>query len=153
MQLYPHLAFDGQCAEAFGFYARVLGGAVTFSLTYGDSPMGPTMPPKMQDKIVHATVQAGAVRFSGADTTPDKYQTPHGFSMALDVAEPAAADRVFEALAQGGQVQMPIGETFWALRFGMLLDRYQIPWMVNCAKPIDAPWAEPSAPKPLPANG
>jgi len=132
MQVDAYLMFNGQCEEAFQFYARVMDGKIEFMSTYGGSPMAAQTPPELEKKIMHATLSVGGKRLYGADSPPGRYSTPAGFVMSLGVADPAEAERLFHAMAEGGTVQMPIQETFWSPRFGMLTDRFGIPWMVNC---------------------
>ncbi len=134
MQLVPHLNFSGQCEEAFKFYEGSLGGKIQFMMTYADSPMAERMPPEWRKKIIHATIRIGDALVMGADAPPDHFQKPQGFSMSLEIKEPTDAERLFQALAEGGQVTMPIQKTFWAQRFGMLVDRFGIPWMINCGE-------------------
>jgi PhnB protein len=135
MTLSIHLNFDGSCAEALKFYESRLGGKIAFQMTWGESPMAATLPADWAKKIIHATFDVNGRTFSAADAPPGQYQRPQGFSVALDVAAPEEADRLYKALAEGGSVQMAIGETFWARRFGMLVDKFGIPWMINCGKP------------------
>jgi PhnB protein len=135
MQLNPHLAFSGQCEAAFKFYEKCLGGKITFMMTYGDSPMAEQTQPDRRTKILHATLAMGDHRLTGADVPPESYQKPQGFSVMLNIGAAAEADRIFKALAENGAVQMPVQETFWALRFGMLVDQFGTPWMINCGKP------------------
>jgi PhnB protein len=134
MQLNPHLAFNGQCQEAFRFYEKCLGGKVVFMMTYGDSPMADQVPADWGKKIIHATLALGDQRLTGADEPPEWYKKPQGFSVSLNVGAAAEAERIFHALAENGTVQMPLQETFWALRFGMLVDQFGTPWMVNCGQ-------------------
>ena len=136
MQLSPYLHFKGQCEEAFKFYEKALNGKLDFLMAFEKSPMANQVPADWQNKVMHATLTAGGVRVMGSDPPPDRYQKPQGFSMAVNLKDAAEADRVFKALAEGGAELMPIQETFWALRYGMLVDRYGIPWMVNCEKPM-----------------
>jgi PhnB protein len=137
MQMNPHLAFNGECEAAFKFYEKCLGGKIVTMMTYGDSPMAEQMPPAWRGKIVHATFVLGDHQLTGADVPPESYQKPQGFSVLLNIGAQAEADadRIFKALAENGAVQMPIQETFWALRFGMLVDQFGTPWMINCGKP------------------
>jgi PhnB protein len=134
MQLNPHLAFNGQCQEAFRFYEKCLGGKVVFMMTYGDSPMADQVTSDWGKKIIHATLALGDQRLTGADEPPEWYKKPQGFSVSLNVGAAAEAERIFHALAENGTVQMPLQETFWALRFGMLVDQFGTPWMVNCGQ-------------------
>lgn len=134
MRLNSHLQFNGQCAEAFSFYAECLPGKIGMMLTYADTPMASDVAPGFRSRIVHATLSIGDQILQGADTTPDRYQRPAGMSLSLDVKDPAEAERIFHALSEQGTVQLPIQETFWAQRFGMLTDRFGVPWMINCGK-------------------
>jgi len=135
MQLNPHLAFNGECEAAFKFYENCLGGKIVTMMTYGDSPMAEQMPPAWRRKIVHATFALGDHQLTGADVPLESYQKPQGFFVLLNIGAQAEADSIFKALAENGAVQMPIQETFWALRFGMLVDQFGTPWMINCGKP------------------
>ena len=135
MQLYPHLTFDGQCEAAFKFYQEWLHGKITLMMTYENTPMDLQTPPDWQKKISHATFALAEFMFSGSDALPGQYQKPQGFSLQLNLSDPVEAERIFKALAENGTVQMPLQETFWALRFGVLVDQFGIPWLINCEKP------------------
>jgi PhnB protein len=135
MRLNPYLTFDGQCEAAFRFYEGCLGGKIVMMMTYGESPLADQAPPGWRGKVLHATLALGDQVLAGADAPPEHYQKPQGFSVALDVDDAAEAGRIFEALAEDGAVQMPLQETFWALRFGMVVDRFGTPWMINCGRP------------------
>jgi PhnB protein len=134
MQLNPHLHFNGDCEAAFKFYEECLGGKITFMMPYEGSPVADHVPAAWRNKILHATLKVGDDRLTAADVPPENYEKPQGFSVTLNIKDPADAERVFHALEEGGTVQMPLQETFWALRFGMLVDRFAIPWMINCGK-------------------
>jgi PhnB protein len=134
MQLNPHLQFDGDCAAAFDFYARSLGGTILMMLKAGESPMAAQVPPDRHDTILHARMQVGDTLLMGADAMMGTYATPAGFTVTLGLDDPAEAERVFAALAEGGTVRMALTETFWAHRFGVLVDRFGTPWMINCEK-------------------
>lgn len=135
MNLNPciNLSFDGQCEAGFKFYERYLNGKITFMLTWGDSPMAKDAPPELSSKIVHATLVVGNTRFQGSDPPPGSYAAPRGFGITLSPSE-RDAERLFAELAEGGTVRMPLQETFWAVRFGVLTDRFGIPWVINCEK-------------------
>ena len=135
MQLNPHLNFNGECEAAFKFYEQCLGGKITFMMHYEGSPVADQVPAAWRNKILHATLRVGDEVLTGADVPPDRYQKPQGLSVIIGLKDPAEAKRIFQALAKDGNVQMPLQETFWATRFGMLIDRFGIPWMVNCEKP------------------
>ena len=138
MQTSTHLHFNGNCREAFDFYARTFGGKIVFSMTYGESPGAEKTSPESRNKIIHARIDFGGQFLLGCDTPAERYRTPEGFNVMAAVEQPAEAERIFATLADGGQVTMPVQETFWAHRFGMVTDRFGTPWMVNCAKPVGA---------------
>ena len=144
MQALPHLHFRGNCREAFGFYAKTLGGRIVFSMTYGESPAAAQTPKEARDQVIHARLDLGSQALTGCDAPGDRYQTPQGFSVLAEVCEPAEAQRIFGALAERGTVTMPFQETFWAKGFGMCTDRFGIPWMVNCSKPLEQPPGGPT---------
>ena len=133
MQLTPYLSFNGQCAAAFKFYEQVLDGKIEFLMTYGESPMAGQVPPDWSDRVMHATLKVdGNAMIMGADAPPDRESKTTGFCVNMGVEMPEKAEGIFNALAEGGKVQMPLQQTFWTVRFGMLTDRFGIPWMVNC---------------------
>ena len=139
MQTGPHLHFKGNCGEAFKFYAETFGGNIEFAMTYGEAPGAEKAPPEMRNQIIHARLNLGNEQFVlGMDASPDRYHAPQGFNVMASIDKAADAERAFNALANGGEVVMPFGATFWALGFGMCTDRFGIPWMVNCPKPLDA---------------
>jgi PhnB protein len=132
MQLNAYLNFDGRCEEAFQFYARCLGGTIDAMIPHAGTPAGEHVPAEWRDKIMHARLSVGDAVLMGSDSPPADYSAPGGFAVALHVNDPSEAERVFAALAEQASVRMPIQETFWAKRFGMLTDRFGIPWMINC---------------------
>jgi PhnB protein len=131
MQLNPYLTFNGQCEAAFKFYEKCLGAKITFMMPHDGTPVANQVPSDWRNKILHASLQVGDRLLQGSDCPPDHYQKPAGFSVKLDPQDEAEAERVFSALAENGTVQMPLQETFWAVRFGMLVDQFGIPWMIN----------------------
>lgn len=131
MQITPYLTFNGQCADAFAFYQRVLGGELAIQ-THGESPIADQVPAEHASLVLHARLDAGTAVLMGSDAPPDQPQQHGGFSVAVQVDDPAEADRVFQELAESGMVIMPIEKTFWAERFGMAVDQFGVPWMVNC---------------------
>ena len=135
VQLYPNLTFDGRCEAAFQFYEECLRSKTVFKMTYEDAPMDLQTPPDWRKKISHATFAHAGFTFCGSDAPPDRYRKPQGFALQLNLDDPLEAERVFQALAENGTVQVPLDETFWALRFGALVDRFGIPWLINCGKP------------------
>ena len=135
MKLYPNLTFNGRCEEAFKFYEECLHGRTMFLMKYENTPMDLQTPPDWRKKVSHATFALADWRMSGSDVPPERYQKPQGFALQLDLSDPAEAERIFNALADSGIVQMPLQETFWAFRFGVLVDQFGIPWVINCEKP------------------
>ena len=134
MELSTHLTFDGRCEEAFKLYEQVLRGKITFAMKFKDAPM-PQSNPEWGEKIVHTTLTFGDQSLAGADAPPDHYKKPQGFSVVISLKDAAEAERIFNALAEGAKVNMPLQETFWALRYASLTDRYGTPWEINCEKP------------------
>jgi PhnB protein len=132
MQLNSYLTFNGQCEEAFKFYAQCLGGKIELMMPHAGSPVEAHVPPEWRDKILHATLVVGEAVLMGSDAPPGHYEQPKGFSVSLHLKDPSEAERIFDTLSEGGTVRMPLEQTFWAVRFGMLVDRFGIPWMVNC---------------------
>ena len=130
----PYLTFDGTTAEAFAFYAKVLGGKLEFSQTFGESPMKDEIPAEFHDRVMHATLTLPDGPLMASDTGPwAPFEGPMrscGLSLSFDDVDKGR--QVFEALAEGGTVTMPFEKTFWAAGFGMLRDRFGVSWMVNC---------------------
>ncbi len=132
MQLNPYLHFNGQCEEAFQLYQRCLGGKIEAMMKYAGTPGETHVSLDQRDKIMHARLVAGDAVLMGSDGGPEHYELPKGFAVSISIKNPAEAERIFNTLAENGQVHMPIQPTFWAIRFGMLRDRFGIPWMINC---------------------
>ena len=134
MQLQPYLFFNGRCDEAVEFYRKAIGAEGIELLRFKDSPdpVPPgTIPAGFENKVMHGVFRAGDTTVmvsDGQQTTPASF---HGFSLVITVPNPAVADRMFMALAEGGEVRMPLGKTFWSPRFGMLTDRFGVGWMIN----------------------
>ena len=134
MQLNPYLTFNGQCEAAFRFYENVLGGKIEAMMTFSSSPMAEQTQPEWRNKIMHARMSVGDKMLMASDAPPDRYEAMKGFMVTLGIDDPGEAERIFHALSEKGTVQMPIQKTFWAERFGMLVDQFGTPWMVNCEK-------------------
>jgi PhnB protein len=132
MQVSPYLIFNGQCEEAFKFYEKCLGGKIEAIFTFGESPMAQQVPAEWGNKVMHACLKIDGMSLLGCDPPHGRYQQPQGFSVSLSVKEPAETERIFNALAENGKVEMPIQKTFWSVRFGMLVDQFGIPWILNC---------------------
>ncbi|MGP4842502.1 YciI family protein [Marinobacter sp. 1Y8] len=125
-----YLNFAGQCREAFEFYADVLGGHVAMMTTHGESPMADEVPADFHNAVMYSVLQVGRLQVMGSDAPPEWYQPPQGMFVQMEM--PADKAKIaFERLAEGGQIQMPLAPTFWAEQFGMLVDRFGIPWMIN----------------------
>lgn len=146
--IHPYLNFNGNCEEAFAHYAKVLGATNTGIYRYGEAPPEPTdasrsepagcgpMPDGFGDKVMNTTLVLGQLMLMGSDCPPAMWREGSGnHTVSIQVTDPAEAERVFEGLlAGGGEIQMPMGETFWASRFGMGVDRFGVAWMVNCSR-------------------
>jgi PhnB protein len=134
VQINPYLVFNGQCEAAIRFYEQCLGGKVETMIPFEDTPASEHVPAEWRKKIMHATLVVGGQVLMGSDAPPDRYRQPQGMSVSLNIERPAEAERIFQALATDGHITMPMQETFWAARFGMVTDRFGTPWMVNCEK-------------------
>ncbi len=132
MRMHPYLSFKGDCEAAFRFYEQCLGAHVGAMFRYGGTPMADDVPADWSDKVMHASLTLGDQGLMGGDVTPDRYEEPKGFSLALNMTSTADAERVFAELASDGRVVVPLEQTFWAVRFGMVVDRFGIPWLINC---------------------
>jgi PhnB protein len=136
MAVQPYLFFDGRCEEAIEFYRRAVGAEVNMLLRWKDSPEPPqpgTIPPGGEDKIMHAQLIVGDATILASDGRCQGKPSFEGFALSLTVPDEATAERRFAALAEGGQVQMPLAKTFFSPRFGMLADRFGVAWMVYVA--------------------
>lgn len=134
MRLNTHLSFNGQCEEAFQRYRTIFGGKILTMMPYEGSPHADQVPAGWRNKILHATLEIGDQIVMGADTPSEQFASPQGFSVVVGVSDADEAERIFKALADKGTIQLPLQETFWAVRFGMVVDQYDIPWMINCGK-------------------
>lgn len=136
MQVNPYLAFDGTCAEAFRFYETALDAKILIMQTWGESPMADHATPQTKDRIIHASMDVGGTIVMGGDAPPTMFRAPQGFCVSLGVDDEAQAERFFTNLSEGATIQMALQETFWAKKFGMLTDKFGVPWMVNYGKPM-----------------
>ena len=136
MALRPYLNFNGNCREAFTRYKEIFGGELTV-MTMADMPAGEEQPPADQaDLVMHASLTWGEDNMLMASDDPTGgYETPRGVYASYTQADPGESKRVFEALAEGGEVQMPIAPTFWSPMFGMCTDRFGTPWMIDTENP------------------
>ena len=130
-----YLFFNGDCADAMRFYERTLGGKLEIMMTHAESPMAAQTPPGSANRILHARlVLDGRMLMASDSMVGQPYEGMNGFSLSLVYPTVAEAQRVFDALAKGGQVRMPLQKTFWVEAFGMLVDRFGTPWMVSGGK-------------------
>lgn len=134
MQFHAYLTFNGQCREAFTFYHEVLGGEIEAMMTNADMPPGEEMSEEWRNLIIHACLVVDGAMLMASDAPSHMYEKPQGMSVSIQLTDTTEAERIFHALAEGGQVRMPIEKTFWAERFGMVVDRFGIPWMINCGQ-------------------
>ena len=146
--IHPYLSFNGDCEEAFAHYAKVLGATNTGIFRYGDAPPEPNdasssapedcgpLPPDFGDKVMNTTLVLGDLMLMGSDSPPAMWQAQGAnYTVSIQCDDEAEAERLFAALMEGeSKVMMPMGETFWAKRFGMGTDRFGTPWMVNCSR-------------------
>ena len=132
MQMTPYLSFNGQCEAAFKYYEQCLGGQLGEIFRYRGTPMADQAPADWQNKVMHGSVTIGDLVLMGADVTPDRYEAPRGFSLSLQIKSTADAERIFRELGKDGTVVMALEKTFWADRFGVLVDRFGTPWIINC---------------------
>ena len=135
MKLNPYIMFtDGNCRNALSFYETALGGRTVSSMTFAEAPGDAPVGAEWGDMVMHAQFEAAGISLFACDSPPEYQETAAGISLTLTVDTPQEAERMFAALSDGANVTMPIDETIWASRFGMLTDRYGISWMVSCDK-------------------
>ena len=130
MQLTTYLNYGGNCEEAFRFYEQHLGGKITFLMRHGETPGASPAPPGWADKVLHASMTLGGTELLGADVDPKRFQPMRSAYLTLTFDNSAEADRVFGLFADGGEIFMPMAETFFAHRFAMLRDRFGTSWML-----------------------
>lgn len=136
MQVQAYLNFDGRCEEALEFYRRALGAEVTALMRFKDSPepcAAGMVPPGSENKVLHASFHIGDTALMASDCHAGGKPSFQGISLSITVPDEAKADRLFNALAAGGQVQMPLAKTFFSPRFGMVADRFGVSWMIHVA--------------------
>ncbi|MGB8966314.1 MAG: VOC family protein [Candidatus Cybelea sp.] len=135
MQLEPYLFFDGKCEEALNFYKNVFGGTIEGISRWSEMPKdagGPPVTPETANRVMHATFKSPGVSFMASDASPGKIYGEGPISLSVATSDLAEAERVFNGLANGGKVEMPMADTFWGAKFGMLSDKYGIDWMISC---------------------
>jgi PhnB protein len=132
MQMNPYLSFKGDCEEAFRCYERAFGGQLGTIFRYAGSPMAGDVPPDWQDKVMHTTLTVDGQVLMGGDVAPNQFEQPQGFAMSLTLKNEADTERIYTELAKKGRVIMALQKTFWAARFGHVVDRFGISWLINC---------------------
>ena len=136
MKVQAYISFGGRCEEALAFYKKSVGAEVTSLMRWKDSPDATMKPsPGYEEKVMNAAFRIGETQLMADDGMGAKEAEFKGMTLAIVVADDAEAKRVFTALAEGGSVQMPLGKTFWASSFGILTDKFGVPWMVNVVAP------------------
>jgi PhnB protein len=133
LQPIPYLGFDGTCAEAMRFYEKVLGGTIKVMMSGGQSPMADQIPKEFADRILNAQLElpGGALLYAGDAPSHVPYEGIKGVSIVLNFDTVEEAESIFKSLAQGGRVTMPFSPTFWAAKFGMVIDKYGVAWIIN----------------------
>jgi PhnB protein len=132
MQMNPYLSFNGQCEAAFKFYEHCLGAQRGEIFRFAGTPLADQVPANWQDKVMHGSLMVGEQVLMGGDVAPDRYEQPKGFALSLQIKNTVDAERIFQELGKDGTIAVPLERTFWAARFGMLVDRFGIPWLINC---------------------
>jgi PhnB protein len=132
MQMSTYVNFKGECEAAFTFYERCLDGQLGAIFRYAGTSLADQVPADWQDKVMHGSVTVGGQVLMGADIAPEKYEVPKGFLLSLQMQSTTDAERFFHCLAEDGTVVMPLEKTFWAERFGVVVDRFGVRWLINC---------------------
>jgi len=130
--LNPYVFYNGNCEAALKHYEKALGAKIEMMLRNEEAPPEMPSPPERKKQIMHARISIGGQVLMASDAPPEHFHKPQGFSVSLTVADPAEAERKFKALCEGGSITMPFGKTFFSKGFGMGIDQFGIPWMVNC---------------------
>ena len=132
MKVNPYLFYDGNCEAAFKHYEKVLGAKIEVLLRNEEGPADMPSPPERKKKIMHGRISIDGEVLMASDAPPDHFHKPQGFAVSLTFTDPVEAEHKFTALCEGGSVNMPFGKTFFSKGFGMCVDKFGQPWMVNC---------------------
>ena len=132
MKINPYLFYDSNCEAALKFYEKTLGAKIEMLMRNEDAPESMPAPPERKKQIMHARISIDGEVLMASDAPPDHFHKPQGFAVSLTFNDPSEAERKFKALSEGGNVGMPFGKTFFSKGFGMCIDQFGIPWMVNC---------------------
>ena len=138
MEMSTYLNYKGDCEAAFRFYEQCLGGTLGPVFRYAGTPLADQVPADWQDKVMHASVTLGSQVLMGADVAPERYEAPKGFSLSLQLSDTVDAERMFHQLSTNGKIVTPLEKTFWAARFGVVLDRFGVTWLINCDGSADS---------------
>ena len=138
MQLHTYLNYGGNCEQAFRFYEQHLGGKITMMMRHGEQPNTSAVSPEWKNAILHARISIGGTELLGADIPPDRFQPIRSAYLSLTVNSIEEAERIYALLSNGGQIFMPMEETFFAYRFAMLRDQFGTSWMLLHQKPQTA---------------
>ena len=138
MKLHPYLNYGGNCAEAFRFYEEHLGGKINFIMTFAQMPDPKQIPAGLENGILHVSMEIGGTRIMASDVQPDRFQPMRSVYLSLTVDSDEEAERVYNLLEDGGEIFMPLQETFFASRFAMLRDKFGTSWMINHERPMQA---------------
>lgn len=136
MKIHTYLNYGGNCEEAFRFYEKNLGGKIVMMMRYGEQPDPKNAPPGTEKFILYANMAIGETQLMGSDVPPDRFQPMRSAYLSLGVDSDAEAERIFKLLGEGGEIFMPMAETFFASRFGMLRDRFGTSWMILHQRPM-----------------
>ena len=136
MKLHPYLNYGGNCAEAFRFYEENLGGKINFMMTFAQMPDPKQIPPGMENGVLHTSMQLGETVIMASDVPPERFQPMRSAYLSLSVDNDEEAERIYNLLEDGGEIFMPIQETFFATRFAMLRDKFGTSWMIVHNRPM-----------------
>ena len=139
MKLHTYLNYGGNCAEAFRFYEQHLGGKIIMMMTYAEMPEPKNFPPGMEKQVLHASIELGETQLLASDVPPERFQPMRSAYLALSVDSIAEAERIYQLLSDGGEIFMPMAETFFAFRFAMLRDKFGTSWMILNSRPLTHP--------------
>jgi PhnB protein len=139
MKMHTYLNYGGNCAEAFRFYEKHLGGKITMMMTHGEQQGLNSVPPELKNTILHARIDLGETMLMGADMPPGRYQPMRSAYLSLNVNSNDEAERIHKVLSDGGEIFMPMQETFFAHRFSMLRDKFGTSWMILHERPMSQP--------------
>jgi len=136
MKLHTYLNYGGNCAQAFRFYEEHLGGKITMTMTHGQQPNAPATPPERKNDILYARIEIGETALMGSDVPPEHFQPMRSAYLSLSTGSIDEAERIYALLSDGGEIFMPMQETFFAFRFGMLRDKFGTSWMILHERPM-----------------